>query len=150
MTFQISHRVARTLLATAALFAVSGCNNDPFEIQLVNKTAYTVTEVLAYPAPACGEAPGPESQINRMPQDDSGATMALLPDDEVMLPWLFPQDVYEVSVTCYDSANQVFRRVQAPYPYDLTFVKSGYPVVLRTVMDTNNTPNIEVEFITRF
>ncbi len=138
------------LIAAAVLFTLSGCNNDPFEVQLVNETAYPITEVLFYSVPACGAAPGPEAQINRLPKDDSGAAVALLPNDETMLPWLFPQDVYEMSVTFYDSANQAFLQVRAPYPSDLTFVKSGYPVVLRTVMDANNTPAIEIEFTTRF
>ena len=80
-------RIAAWMLtAVATLFTLSGCNNDPFEVQLVNEGIYPITEVLLYPVLAGCEASGPEAQVNRLPKDDSGATMALLPKDETTPP----------------------------------------------------------------
>jgi len=149
MSLRITCPAAWVLLA-AALFLLPGCNNDPFRIQLVNEGAYPITEVLVYPVTRQCEEPRPEAQLNRMPKDESGATIALPPGDETLLPGSFPQDVYEISVTFYDSVNQVFRQAHSPYSFDLTYVKSGYPVVVRAAMDTNNTPTINVEFTTKF
>ncbi len=150
MDVSVIRNAVRVLVAAAALFTLSGCNNAPFKILLINEGAYPITEVLVYPTPDRCADPGPAAQVNRMPRDDSGATIALPLNQEVMLPWLFRQDVYEIWVTFYDSANHLFRRVHAPGSYDLTFVKSLYPVVIRAVMGADNTPVIEIEFTTRF
>ncbi len=138
------------LVVVVAQFIPIGCNHGPFEIQLVNEGAYSITEVLVYPEPHRGETPSPEELVNRMPQDASGSTIALLPNDETMLPGLFPEDVYQISVTFYDSANQTFRQFQTPYPQNLTTVKSGYPVIVRAAMDADGAPDVGVEFIVPF
>ena len=150
MDVHIGRNAAWMVVAAAALFTLSGCNGDPFKIQLVNEGAYPIAEVLVYPVPDCGEAPGPEANINRMPQDARGSTIPLPPHEEVMLPWTFRQDTYVIAVTFYDTGNRVFRQAFAPGSYDLTYVKGSYPVILRVAMDTDNTPVIEVEFTTRF
>lgn len=138
------------MLAALALISFPGCVGQPFEIQLANEGAYPIAQVLVYPVPRGCEAPGPEARINRLPQDARGSTVPLPPHEEVLLPWVFRQEVYTVAVTFYDPRGQVFRRAFAPGTYDLTYVKGGYPVVLRAAMNEDNIPDIEVEFVTRF
>ncbi len=139
--------VAWTVVAAAAVFVLSGCNNASIGMKLVNEGAYPVTEVLVYPAPDAEESPGPEAQVNRMPQDAFGSTIALLPDDEALLPWLFKNDVYDVSVTFYDSGSQVFRQVKSANPLDLTGVKRGSLVVFTAAMDTSNASTLKFEVV---
>lgn len=150
MNIRIGCIIVCVAVAAAALFTLSGCFGDPFEIQLVNEGAYPIAEVLVYPVPDKGEAPGPAARINRMPQNARGASLPLAPHEEVLLPWTFRQDTYVIAVTFYDINDHVFRQAFAPGSYDLTFVKGGYPVVLRAAMNTDNTPVIEIEFVTRF
>jgi hypothetical protein len=147
MVIRTVRAVAWMLVAVAAVFSLSGCNNASIGMKLVNEGAYPITEVLVYPMVAEGETPGPESQVNRMPQDASGSTIALLPNDEALLPWLFRKDVQDVSVTFYDSANQIFRQALAPNPLDLTGVKRGSLVVLTAAMNTNNVATMKFEVV---
>jgi hypothetical protein len=133
------------LAAAAVVFTLSGCNNASIGMKLVNDGAYPITEVLVYPVPADGAAPGPEAQVNRMPKDGAGSTIALLPNDQTMLPYLFRNEVYDVSVTFYDSKNQVFRQAKASNPVDLTGVKRGSLVLLNAAMNTNNVSTIGFE-----
>ena len=147
----MTHRTVRAAVwmvaAVAAMFALSGCNNASIGMKLVNEGAYPITEVLVYPQPAEGEAPGPEAQVNRMPQDDSGSTIALLPEDETMLPWLFRKDVHEVAVTFYDNTAQVFRQVRAENPLDLTGVKRGSLVIMTAALDQNGASSLTFKVI---
>ena len=145
MTIRTVRAVAWMLVAVAAVFTLSGCNNAYLPMKVVNNGAYPITAVVLYPAPAAGEAPGPEAQINRMPKDDSGSTVALLPNDATMLDWLFQPQVYQASVTFYDSKNQIFREALAPNPVDLTGVKPNTLIILTAGMDTNNAATIKFE-----
>ena len=137
--------VAWMLVAAAAVFALSGCNNPTIAMKLANEGAYPITELLVYPSLAAGEDPGSEPQINRMPKDASGSTVALLPGDAAMLDWKFRNVVYNVSVTFYDSKNHEFRTAVAPNPLDLTGVKRGSLIILTAAMDTNNAATITYE-----
>ncbi len=147
MTIRTVRAVAWMMVAAAAVFTLTGCNNATIGMKLVNEGVYPITEVLVYPLPDEGEAPGPEAQVNRMPQDASGSTIALLPNDETMLPWLFRKEVSEVAVTFYDSKNQIFRQVLAPNPLDLTGVKPGSLVILTAAMDAGNASTISFEVL---
>ncbi len=149
MVIRTMRAVAWMPVAALAVLALSGCNNASIGMKLVNGDGgvYPITEVLVYPMPAEGEAPGPEAQINRMPQDSSGSTIALLPKDQTMLPYLFQRDVYQVSVTFYDSTNQVFRQTQAANPVDLSGVKPGSLVILTAAMDAKNASTIKFEVL---
>ena len=147
MVIRTMRAVAWMLVAAAAVFALSGCNRASIGMKLVNGGAYPITEVLVYPMPAEGQAPGPEAQINHMPKDGSGSTIALLPNDQTILTGLFGQDVYEVAVTFYDSKTQTFRQVLAPDPLDLTGVKRGSLVILTAAMETNNASTMTFEVL---
>ena len=149
MTIRTMRAVAWMLVATVAVFTLSGCNNASIGMRLVNGDGGVcpITEVLVYPMPAEGQAPGPEAQVNRMPKDSSGSTVALLPDDQTMLPYLFQNDVLQVSVTFYDSKNQIFRQVEVPNPLDLTGVRRGSLVIFTAAMDKNNASTFKFEVL---
>ncbi len=133
------------LVAAAAMFTLSGCNNATVKMRLANEGAYPITEVLMSPVLTEGVEPDPDTITNRMPKDDSGSTIALMPNDATMLPWLFKNEVYLASVTFYDSKNRIFRQAQAANPVDLTGVKRGGLVILTASMNTNNEAAITFE-----
>ncbi len=137
--------VAWTLVAAAVMFMLPGCNNATVAMRLANTGSYPITELLVYPSAAAGEDPGTEAQLNRLPKDDSGSTIALLPSDSALLDSKFRNLVYDVSVTFYDSKNQVFRTAMAPNPLDLTAVKRGSLILASAAMGANNTLAIKFE-----
>jgi hypothetical protein len=130
--------VAWTLIAAAAVFALSGCNNATVKMRLANDGVMPITELLVYPTIDTGS----EAQINRLPKDATGSTIALVPNDAVLLDSKFQNKLYDVWVVFYDSASQKFRPVQAPNPLDLTAVKRGSLVILTASMDANKTASI--------
>jgi hypothetical protein len=127
------------------VFALSGCDSAYLGLKLVNDGACPITEVVMHPAVADGEDPSFEAQINRMPTDASGATIALLPNDETGLPWLVRKEVYEVLVTFYDRDTATFRQVRCPSPVDLTGEKRGSTLIITAAMDANKAATFNFE-----
>ncbi len=147
MVTRAMRALAWTLVAAVAVLALSGCNNATVKMRLANDGILSVTELLVYPSPAEGEAPGSEAQINRMPKDASGSTIALLPNDAVLLDSKFRNLQYDVSLTFYDSKNQVFRKAVVASPLDLTAVKRGSLVILTAAIDKNNAITATYEIV---
>ncbi len=138
------------LFSWVIVCVLSGCFGQPFQIELLNKGIFPITEVLVYPdAGLCG-TPGPQAHINRLPNNASGSAIALQPEETAILPQVFRPDVYLIAVTFYDTRSHVLRQAVSPSAYDLSFVKGAYPVVVRAAMDENGIPDFELEFVTRF
>jgi len=140
MVTRTMRAMAWMLIATVAVFTLSGCSDTSVKVRLGNLGTLPITELLIYPTPPEGWWPGPEGQINRLPKDASGSIVALLPDDAVLLDSKYRNESYDVSVTFYDSKTQSFRKVQVPDPLDLSEVKRGSVVIVWAGINANGDP----------